>query len=218
MSSKMIISSTSQSKLFFVNNLFTAFNNREYYSLDIITPIRFVVILTVWGGSYLNVVLGKASLKVRNCQVLQSGSQRSENGGLAAVKRLLRNHVERKPQIISEWPFRLSFETTIVRKILLTDLSVDLYLITSVCWSIPGPFSSQQRSRRQLGYLSWYIPLWKILALRSNQSQRSIFTNAHIQSSEVHKWCRGWLLDMINYPTPWHWWSNVTQRALRDLG
>ena len=77
----MIIWSKSQTVLlFFVNN--EQSDNRKSYSLDNITSIRFVVILS----TYINPVLSNASLNVRNRQILQSGAQQSETRGYAAVK------------------------------------------------------------------------------------------------------------------------------------
>ena len=36
---------------------------------------RFVVILTIWGGSNLNPVPSNVCLKLRNCRILQSGTE-----------------------------------------------------------------------------------------------------------------------------------------------
>ena len=58
-------------------NLWTGLTSKPLASLEaiVIIAILSVVILTVSEGSHLNPVQSYASLKVRNCQIWQSGAE-----------------------------------------------------------------------------------------------------------------------------------------------
>ena len=74
---------------FVFSQIMIAFINCEWYSLDNITSIRLIVILTVLGGSYMNPLFRNASLKVRNCQIRQSRTKSCPIRGNARVNYLL---------------------------------------------------------------------------------------------------------------------------------